>query len=80
MERIVLAPEYKPVSFYTPTMNNALDALEASESILTAVSESESIPIETTQFMGLTENYRRTLELTYIENLLKALEHELSTT
>ena len=73
MERIAPAPKDQPVSFSLPKMHNALDASEAAR-VLTAVSEGELTPIEATRVMGLIDSYRRTLELTEIEERLKALE------
>ena len=74
MERIAPAPKDQPVSFNLPKMKNALDASEAARSVLTAVSEDELTPIEATRVMGLIDSYRRTLELTEIEERLRALE------
>jgi hypothetical protein len=74
MERIAPAPKDKPVSFSLPKMNNAMDASEAAGSVLTAVSEGELTPIEATRVMGIIDSYRRTLELTEIEQRLQALE------
>jgi hypothetical protein len=48
---------------------------EAAGSLLTAVSAGELTPIEATRVMGLIDSYRRTLELTEIEERLQALEH-----
>jgi len=76
MERIAPAPKDQPVSFNLPKMNNALDASEAAGSVLTAVSEGELTPIEATRVMGLIDIYRRTLELTEIEQRLHALENK----
>ena len=45
------------------------------KTILTAVSEGELTPIEGTRVMGLINSYRRTLELTEIEERLQALEN-----
>ena len=75
MERIAPAPKDQPASFNLPKMYNALDASEAAGSVLTAVSEGELTPIEATRVMGLIDSYRRTLELTEIEQRLQALEH-----
>ena len=75
MERIAPAPKDQPVSFSLPKMYNALDASEAVRSVLTAVSEGELTPIEATRVMGLIDSYRRTLELTEIEQRLQALEN-----
>ena len=74
MERIAPAPKDQPVSFSLPKMHNALDASEAAGSVLTAVSEGQLTPIEATRVMGLIDSYRRTLELTEIEQRLQALE------
>ena len=74
LERIAPAPKDQPVSFSLPKMHNATDASEAAGSVLTAVSEGELTPIEATRVMGLIDSYRRTLELTEIEQRLQALE------
>ena len=74
MERIAPAPKDKSVSFPLPDMNDAMDASKAASSVLTAVSEGELTPIEATRVMGLIDSYRRTLELTEIEERLRALE------
>ena len=79
MDRIAPPMKDKPVSFPLPRMRDAMDASEAAGSVLRAVSDGELTPIEATRVMGLIENFRRTLELTDIENRMKALEHEFST-
>ena len=75
MERIAPAPKDHPVSFSLPQMHNALDASEAAGSVLIAVSEGYLTPIEASRVMGLIDSYRRTLELTEIEQRLQALEN-----
>ncbi len=55
-------------------MQGALDASEAAASVLTAVSEGELTPIEAARVMGLIDSYRRTLELTDIEQRLRVFE------
>ena len=55
-------------------MAEEVDASKAASSVLTAVSEWELTPIEGTRGMGLIDSYRRTLELTEIEERLQALE------
>ena len=55
-------------------MSDAMDASKAASSVLTAVSEGELTPIFGTRVMGLIDSYRRTLELTEIEERLQALE------
>ena len=74
LERISPAPKDQPVTFKLTKMHNAMDASEAAGSVLTAVSEGELTPIEATRVMGLIDSYRRTLELTEIEERLQALE------
>ena len=74
MERIAPAPKDNSVSFPLPEMKDAMDASKAASSILTAVSEVELSPIEGIRVMGLIDSYRRTLELTEIEERLQALE------
>ena len=74
MERIAPSPKDQPVSFSLPKMKSALDASEAAGSVLSAVSEGELTPIEATRVTGLIDSYRRTLELTAIEQRLQALE------
>jgi hypothetical protein len=55
-------------------MNNSLEASEAAGSVLTAVSDGQLTPSEATRVMGLIDSYRRTLELTDIEERLQAWE------
>ena len=74
MDRIAPLPKDATVTFAMPTMSSALDASEAAGSVLKAVSEGELTPIEATRVMGLIDSYRRTLELTEIEERLQALE------
>ena len=56
-------------------MKDAMDASRAASSVLTAVSDGELMPIEATRVMGLIDSYRRTLELTEIEERLQTLEN-----
>ena len=74
MERIAPAPKDQPVSFSLPNMNNALDASVAAGSVLTAVSEGDLTPIEAARVMVLINSYRRSLELTDIDERLRALK------
>ena len=75
MERIAPALTDKSVSSTLPKMNDAMDAYKAASSVLLAVSGGELTPIEWTRVMGLIDSYRRTLELTEIEERLQALEN-----
>ena len=79
LDRIAPAPKDNRVQFSLPSMINVSDASQAAGSVLSAVSEEELTPIEATRVMGLIDSYRRTLELTDIENRLKALENDLAT-
>ena len=74
MDRIAPPPKDTAVTFSMPKMSNALDASVAAGSVLRAVSEGELTPTEATRVMGLIDSYRRTLELTEIEERLRALE------
>lgn len=74
MERIEPAPKDQPVSFSLPKMQNAIDTSKAGGSVLTAVSDGELTPIEAIRVMSLVDSYRRTLELTEIEERLMTLE------
>ena len=74
IERVAPAPKDQPVSFNLPKMKNAMDASEAAGSVLSAVSAGELTPIEAMRVMGLIDSYRRSLELTEIEERLQALE------
>ena len=75
MDRIAPPPKDAAVTFSMPTMSNALDAAEAAGNVLRAVSDGELTPIEATRVKGLFDSYRRTLELTEIEERLQALEN-----
>ena len=56
-------------------MKDAKDASIAASGVLSAVSEGELTPIEGTRVMGLIDSYRRTLDLTEIEERLQTLEN-----
>ena len=79
MDRIAPVPKDITVQFSLPSMVTASDASQAAGSVLSAVSSGELTPIEAARVMGLIDSFRRTLELTDIENRLKALEHDLAT-
>ena len=80
LDRIAPPMKDKPVVFPLPQMRDAMDASQAAGSVLSAVSEGNLTPIEATRVMGLIDSYRRTLELTEIENRLKVLEDEFAST
>ena len=74
MDRIAPTPKDQPVSFSLSKIKKALDASEAAGSVLSAVSAGNLTPLEASRVMGLIDSYRRTLELTEIEERLRALE------
>jgi len=76
LERIAPPPKDTPVCFALKPLLDAMDASAAAASVLAAVSEGELTPIEGTRVMGLIDSYRRALELTEIEQRLKALEND----
>ena len=80
LDRIVPPMKDKPVIFPLPQMKDAMNASQAAGSVLSAVSEGTLTPIEGTRVMGLIDSYRRTLELTEIENRVKVLEDEFAST
>ena len=76
MDRIAPPMKDKPVVFPLPRMHGAVDASEAAGSVLSAVSDGTLTPIEGTRVMGLIDSYRRTLELTDIEQRIQLLESD----
>ena len=72
-ESMAPAPKDKFVSFPLPEMNDAMDASKAASSVLITVSLGRTLTsIEGTCVMGLIDSYRRTMELTEIEERLLA--------
>jgi hypothetical protein len=76
MDRIAPPMKDKPVVFPLPRMHGAMDASEAAGSVLSAVSDGTLTPMEGTRVMGLIDSYRRTLELTDIEQRIQLLESD----
>ena len=76
MERIAPPPKDQPVSFSLPKIHKAMDASVAAESALAAVSTGELTQIEATRLMVLIDSYRRSFELTDIDERLQALEEK----
>ena len=76
MDRIAPPMKDKPVAFPLPRMHGAMDASEAAGSVLSAVSDGTLTPMEGTRVMDLIDSYRRTLELTDIEQRLQSLERD----
>ena len=76
MDRIAPPMKDKPIVFPIPRMQGAMDASEAAGSVLRAVSDGTLTPMEGTRVMDLIDSYRRTLELTDIEQRLQSLERD----
>jgi hypothetical protein len=74
MDRIAPPMKDKPIVLPLSRMQGAMDASEAAGSVLNAVGDGTLTPIEGSRVMGLIDSYRRTLELTDIEQRLQALE------
>jgi hypothetical protein len=74
MDRIAPPMKDKPVVFTLPKMQDAMDASQAAGSVLNAVGDGTLTPIKGTRVMALIDSYRRTLELTDIEQRLQTLE------
>ena len=73
-EHLAPTPKEKSVSFPLPEIIDTMDASKAASSVLTAVSDGEITPIEGTRVRRLINSYRRTLEMTEIEERLQVLE------
>ena len=80
MDRIAPLPKDNTISFPLPHMESANDASKAAGSVLKAVSIGEITPIEGSRVMGLIDSFRRTLELTVIEQRIQALESNIEGT
>ena len=74
LDRIAPPMKDKSVVFTLPKMQDAMDASQAAGSVLNAVGDGTLTPIEGTRVMALIDSYRRTLELTDIEQRLQTLE------
>jgi hypothetical protein len=77
MERILPAAKDTPIQFELPAMSNASEAAVAAQAVLKAVSEGEVTPLEGPTVMGLVESYRRTLEVTELEERLVQVEERM---
>ena len=77
MERILPAAKDTPIQFELSVMSNASEAAVAAQAVLKAVSEGEVTPLEGATVMGLVESYRRTLEVTELEERLLQVEDRM---
>lgn len=76
IERIAPQRKDSPVDFDLPPMESAEDAAKAAASVISAVSTGDLTPTEGAKVMGLIETYRRTLEMTELEQRVATLEGE----
>ena len=74
LERIAPVRKDAPVQFDLPPMSSAEDAAKAASSVLSAVSQGDLTPTEGAHVMGLIETFRRTLELSELEERIETLE------
>ncbi len=74
LERIAPPRKDTTVSFDLPPMKTARDSAEAAQAVLGAVSVGEITPLEGAAVMNLVDSYRRTLEMTELEQRIEALE------
>ena len=76
IERIAPTRKDAPVTFDLPEMSGASDAATAAGAVLASVSQGELTPSEGAHVMGLIDSYRRTLEITDLEQRIAALEEK----
>jgi len=76
IERIAPQGKDSPVDFDLPPMESAEDAAKAAASVISAVWTGDLTPTEGAKVMGLIETYRRTLEMTELEQRVATLEGE----
>ena len=77
LERIAPPRRDAPVTFDLPRMETTLDAAHAAGAVLDAVALGDLTPTEGTHVMALVESFRRTLEVTEIEDRMKQIERAL---
>ena len=77
LDRIAPAAKDTPIQFELPVMSNASESAVAAQAVLKAVSEGEVTPLEGATVMGLVESYRRTLEVTELEERLVQVEERM---
>lgn len=77
LERITPPRRDAPVTFDLPRMETTLDAAHAAGVVLDAVALGDLTPTEGTHVMALVESFRRTLEVTEIEDRMKQIERAL---
>ncbi len=75
-ERIAPARKDTPIEFELPDIQDAADAASAARAVLKAVSDGDVTPLEGAAVMGLVDSFRRTLEVSEIEDRLSALEEK----
>lgn len=76
LERIAPVRKDTPIEFDLPDIQDVADAASAARAVLKAVSDGELTPLEGAAVMGLVDSFRRTLEVSEIEDRLSALEEK----
>ncbi len=74
LERITPPRRDTPVTFDLPVMRSLRDAASAAAAIIAAVAAGDLTPTEGTHVMALIDSFRRTLEVTEIEERIANLE------
>jgi hypothetical protein len=74
LDRIAPARKDSPIVVKVPVLKTAKDAGKAAAQIIASVSEGKLTPIEGASVMALVDSYRRTLEITEIEERISAIE------
>jgi hypothetical protein len=77
LERIAPPRRDAPLTFDLPRMETTLDAAHAAGAVLDAVALGDLTPTEGAHVMALVESFRRTLEVTEIEDRMKEIERAL---
>jgi hypothetical protein len=79
LERIAPLPRNRPVHFFVPPIETAVDLGEAMGSILQAAANGELTPDEAVSIANLIETRRRTIETIELEARIAALEQSRET-
>lgn len=74
LERLAPARRDVTVEFDLPHIESAQEAAQAARAVLQAVSDGRMTPSEAATVMALVESFRKTLEMTEIEQRIAALE------
>ncbi len=78
LERIAPPRKDPPVLFPMPKLETAADAVKASAAIVEAVASGDLTPAEASELGRLVEGFRRTLEVSELEERLSRLEQRVN--